>query len=168
MARPSTYTPEIAAEICARLMEGQSLRKICADTKMPGVRTVYTWLSEDVEFQQQYARAREVQADTLADEIIYLADTTRLGTKVTTKVTGETETVQVDMVERSRLQIESRKWLAGKLRPKKYGERVEQRLTGPDGGPIQLKKVNDLTDEELLALATGSGQGAADPQAVED
>jgi len=36
-----------------------------------------------------------------------------------------------------RLRVDSRKWLASKLAPKKYGEKVSAELSGPDGGPIQ-------------------------------
>ncbi len=85
-----------------------------------------------------YARAREDQADTLADEIVAIADEPAAGKKTTTKANGDVETVEGDMIEHRRLRVDARKWTAAKLKPKKYGER--QALTGPDGeslfGPL--------------------------------
>ena len=89
--------------------------------------TICKWLSEKREFSEQYARAREFQAEILVDEIIELADTCRLGTKKTTSAKG-VEITEGDMVERSRLMIEARKWTAAKLLPKKYGVKAEFEL----------------------------------------
>lgn len=134
--RPTTFVQKVADEICARLMEGESLRAICEDEQMPGQRTVYQWLMHNDTFAQQYARAREVQADTLADEVLVLSDRARMGQKITTKANGDTEAVEGDMVERTRLQIDARKWLAGKLAPKKYSDKIQQEVTGKDGAPL--------------------------------
>lgn len=103
--RPSTFSPDVAEEICQELMAGKSLRQICAVEGMPGTATVYKWLGQYDAFRDSYARAREVQADVLADEIIEIADT------------------EPDP-NRARVMIDARKWLASKLRPKKYGDRV--------------------------------------------
>lgn len=139
MGRPTTFAQKVADEVCARLMDGESLRMICEDEQMPGQRTVYQWLMHNDAFAQQYARAREVQADTLADEVLVLADRSRMGHKTTIKANGDTETVEGDMVERTRLQIDARKWLAGKLAPKKYSEKLMNVHTGEDGGPVQVE-----------------------------
>ena len=76
MARPTKYTEEIAATICARLMAGESLIRICRDSKMPDKSNVFRWLAdpEKAEFRDQYAHAREVQAETMSDEILEIAD----------------------------------------------------------------------------------------------
>lgn len=71
-------------------------------------------------------RAREAQADTLADEILDIADDATndfMMTEQGLKYDG-------DSVQRSRLRVDSRKWLAGKLRPKKYGDKIETEHTG--------------------------------------
>lgn len=146
MGRPSDYTPETALEICARLAEGQSLRAICRDEAMPDARTVFRWLEADETFRQRYARAREAQADALADEIIDIADTPVMGVKTKTTEDG-VETVEGDMIEHRRLQVDARKWTASKLRPKKYGERLSTELTGADGGPVIIKAMP--LDEQL-------------------
>lgn len=108
MARPSDYTPEKAAEVCTALIEGKSLRSICAADDMPAIATVYLWLGKQHEFMEQYARAREDQADTLADEIIDIADK-----------------ADNDNANARRLQVDARKWVASKLKPKKYGDKLD-------------------------------------------
>jgi hypothetical protein len=125
--RPSIFSDEIANEICARLIEGKSLRTICDDEEMPGLRTVMTWLSEKEKFRQQYTRAKEEQADVLAEEILYIADTPQVGIK--TKTAGDKVEVQEgDMIEHRKLQVDARKWIAARLKPKKYGDKSEQTL----------------------------------------
>src|SRR5262245_31931461 len=73
--RPSTYTAEIAHEICMRLAGGEGLVAICRDRHMPAARTVVEWFLDDHEgFSRKYARARRCQAELLVDEIIEIAD----------------------------------------------------------------------------------------------
>lgn len=134
--RPSLYSDDLAAIICTRLAAGESLRTICKDDGFPERMTVIRWLAmpEREEFQRQYAQAREAQADHYADEIVQLADESRIGVKTKTNEKGEVETTEGDMVERTRLQIDARKWYASKLAPKKYGDKQE--ITGKDGAPL--------------------------------
>lgn len=125
MARPSKYSPQLADAICDLLVDGKSLRTICSTAKMPSRSTVIRWLAENEAFRNQYARARELQADTLAEEILDIADKAVLGERLKKDGKGKVLERQTgDMVERSKLMIDVRKWYAGKLQPKKYGERV--------------------------------------------
>jgi hypothetical protein len=120
------YSQEKADAICARLAQGESLNAICKDDDMPAESTVRAWALDNVGgFSAKYARAREIGYEVHADKIIDLADECRIGTKRTTKVTGEVETVEGDMVERSRLQIDARKWMLSKMLPKKYGDKLD-------------------------------------------
>jgi hypothetical protein len=80
-----------------------------------------------------------MQADTIFDEMLDISNNIKGGKKVITKP-GGTETTIADMIEHRRLQIETRKWVAGKLRPKKYGEKIDHTHAGPDGGPIESKQ----------------------------
>ena len=130
MGRPSNYSQEIVGAICERLANGESLRKICADEGMPAISAVFQWLSLHKEFAEQYARAREVQADTLFDEILEIADNGLNDTY--TDEQGNVRTDQ-DVIARSRLRVDSRKWMAGKLRPKVYGDKLA--LGGADDLP---------------------------------
>lgn len=118
--RPSDYTDEIAAKICYELSIGRSLRKICLADDMPCVRTVHVWLLSKTDFMHQYTQAREIQADTIFDECIDIADTEDNDMQT---VDGQ-ERVNSDVIARDRLRIDTRKWMAGKLRPKKYGDKT--------------------------------------------
>jgi hypothetical protein len=136
--RPSEYDPQVAADICHQVsITTQSLEAICnAHDAFPSSRTFYRWLLDREDLRQLYARARDAQLQILADQIVPLADTDRICEKITIKADGSREVVVLDQVERSKLQIDSRKWLLSKLAPQKYGDK--QQLTGPDGGPIQI------------------------------
>jgi hypothetical protein len=121
--RPTIYSPELAASICERLVDGESLRRICFDQNMPGKTTVMRWLAKFAKFRDQYARAREAQADALFDECLEIADDTSRDFK--TKETEDGTAIQVvdhEHISRSKLKVETRKWMVGKLAPKKYGE----------------------------------------------
>jgi hypothetical protein len=134
MGRPSGFTQEVADAICERLAEGESLRSICAGDDMPNKATVFRWLAAHKEFSDQYARAREAQADALFDEILDIADDGRNDTY--TDEDGNERTNQ-DVIARSRLRVDSRKWMAGKLRPKVYGDKLA--VGGADDlPPIQV------------------------------
>lgn len=120
--RPSDYTPELAAKICERIADGESLKAICSGDDMPSKASVYLWLTKHPEFSDMYVRAREDQADTLADEIIEIADD---ATRDTIVDDDGNETCNSEWINRSRLRVDARKWIAAKLKPKKYGERID-------------------------------------------
>lgn len=133
--RPSKYSDEIAREICVQLALGRPLTKIVKDDGMPTLATVYLWLDTRPGFSDRYARAREDQADTLADEIIEISDD---GKNDTYDVDGA-KMVNHDVIARSRLRVDARKWVASKLKPKKYGDLVRNEHSGADGGPIIIQ-----------------------------
>lgn len=130
------------------------LSKVCKEEGMPSVATVYFWLRDKKDFLESYTRAKEDQADTLADEIIEIADDGRNDTIMDDEGNIRTDH---DVIARSRLRVEARKWVAAKLKPKKYGDRVVQEVSGLNGGPIEVKSVSELTDEQLAAIATSGG-----------
>ena len=149
MARPSKYSIALTDRICARIAAGESLVKICRDDpKMPHRATVMSWLLTHDEFHDKYARARELQAEVLADEVVDIADD---GQNDTYRDENGNVRTDYDVVARSKLRVDARKWAASKLAPKKYGEKIHQEITGKDGGPITTKAERDLTDEELAA-----------------
>ncbi len=116
--------------ICERIANGESLRSICDDEDMPNKSTVFRWLRSDAEFSDQYARAREAQADALFDEMLDISNTPVIGEKTKTDKDGKVEVSTGDMIEHRRLQIETRKWMAGKLKPKKYGDKLDLNVSG--------------------------------------
>lgn len=125
--RPSEFSQDIADAICGRLAEGESLRAICDDEAMPDKSTVFRWLGRDAEFRDQYARAREAQADALFDDILSIADDGR-NDWMERKNKDDQNLGWVENGEalrRSALRVDARKWMAGKLKPKKYGDKLE-------------------------------------------
>jgi hypothetical protein len=144
VGHPSLFTTELGDEICNRIADGESLRAICEEADMPDKATVFRWLlaEEHKDFSNQYSRARDIQADVLFDEIHQIADTPQKGTKTVRRGEGDNstvETTEADMIEHRRLQIDARKWLIGKMAPKKYGDKQTHEHAGPDGGPITLE-----------------------------
>jgi hypothetical protein len=109
--RPSTYTEATAVEICRRMVSGQSLRTICSSPGMPTLVTVFNWRRAHPEFLEQYARAREDQADALAEEML---DVARQAVHAKTS----------EEVQGYRLLVDTLKWRASKLRPKSYGDKL--------------------------------------------
>jgi hypothetical protein len=140
--RPSDYTEEIAAQICERIAAGESLSKICTDEEMPCRTAVYNWLDKSKEFADNYARAVEDRAESLAEEILTIADDDSgdYGFKKVRNETGESAEVFIekDNIQRARLRVDSRKWIASKLFPKKYGDKVQNEVSGADGKPIEF------------------------------
>jgi hypothetical protein len=136
MGRPSKYSQRLADEICERIAEGESLRKICLADDMPNKATVFRWLATHKEFSDQYARARDAQADALADEILDIADD---GANDTYTDDEGNERTDHDVIARSRLRVDARKWIASKLKPKVYGDKVQQEVTGEGGGPLVVE-----------------------------
>jgi hypothetical protein len=123
MGRPSVYSDELANEICVRLGLGESLRKICLDERIPSLATVMTWLSRKPDFLEQYTRAREIQAETQFDELIDIVDQPPELSHITDK-NGELVEVKFDSsyVAWMKLRVDTRKWTAARMAPKKYGE----------------------------------------------
>lgn len=135
--RPTTFTQHMANVICTRIAEGESLREIVKTEGMPDRTTVYDWLLRDENFANQYTRAREEQADTLADEILAIADESPEVDYIRDKQ-GNVIDIKIDSgyVAYQRQRIDSRKWIAMKLKPKKYGDKLA--LGGDPENPIQL------------------------------
>lgn len=132
--RPTIFSDELATEICTQLAEGNSLRSICEKPEMPSMGTVLRWVldGQHEEFRKQYELSRDIQADVLADDIQHIADHTQKGIKTKTTSDGKVETQEGDMTEHRKLQIDARKWIAARLKPKKYGDKVEQTIQGGD------------------------------------
>jgi hypothetical protein len=122
---PSIFTQALADAVCLRVAQGESLRNIGKDPKMPGARTVREWVVKNEKFAQQYAHAKALGLDEMAEQIIELADTIQLGKKTKTNNKGENEVITGDMIEHRRLQIDTRKWYLSKLAPKIYGNQLK-------------------------------------------
>jgi transposase-like protein len=121
------YSPELAAAICERLAAGESLRAICRDDGMPAPSTVLSWKDEYKDFGEQYARAREAGYTLLAEEIIEISDDgTNDYVERENQRTGRTEVLaDTDHIQRSKLRVDTRKWILSKMLPKVYGDKLE-------------------------------------------
>lgn len=126
--RPVEYTEDIAEEVCWRLAHGESLVSICRDDHLPHCATIYRWLARFPLFCEMYARAREDQADTNADEILQIAD------EMPPEFTDDKGRTYLDQtfIQWQKNRIDARKWTAAKLKPRKYGDRMA--VEGVEGG----------------------------------
>lgn len=132
MARPSSFSEEIAEKILDSLMDGKSLRWICTADDMPHRATIIRWMSDNADFATRCARAREMQADLMDDLILDTAEET----------TPENAAA-------SRVKIAAYQWRASKLAPKKYGEKldIEQKTTHEVGDSVSalMEAINGRT-----------------------
>jgi len=112
MGRHSEYNEKTADTILERISNGESLKKITDEDGMPSRVTVHQWLKDNATFLNNYELARALQADVYADEMDEIAHNEKID------------------VQRARLIIDTRKWIASKLKPKKYGEKLD--LTSGD------------------------------------
>jgi hypothetical protein len=119
IGRPSSFTQEVADEICDRISKGETLRTIILDEHMPERRTIYAWLEANEEFQRQYAHARLQQADNYFEQVIDEAFTSH--------------DAQI-----GRLRMDALKWVASKMQPKKYGDKLEIEAKGDSAISIQF------------------------------
>lgn len=130
MARPTLYTEKLATDICKRIADGESLKKICSDDEMPSRSSVHSWLLDDdkKEFLDNYETAVNVRTDAMFDELEEIADND-----------GE--------VQRDRLRVDTRKWYLSKIMPKKYGDKVDVTSGGETikGNTIVL---SDFTEKD--------------------
>lgn len=131
----SKFTKAIADRICNHISEGLSLRSFCAENKLP-YRTVMAWVQEHESFAAQYARARDIGYDVIAEEIRDISDTPVPGVTKTFKADGSVEAKEEDMLGHRKLQIETRLKLLACWNPKKYGSRITH--AGDPLAPIPL------------------------------
>lgn len=126
MAVPMEFSQSVADIICERLAGGESLRTICGverDKALPSETTIYRWLRENEAFAQQYAVARESQGDAYADRAVE-------------------EALTATDASIGRLRMDALKWAAGKLAPKKYGDKLDI----DHSGGITVELVNFASD----------------------
>jgi hypothetical protein len=125
-AGSTPYSPEVAAEICARISQGESLRSVCKDAHMPHKATVCRWLGANEGFRARYALAHDLQAEFIAEDIQEIADD---ASKDWMRIERDGEVHWVldpENIQRARLRIDTRKWMLAKLPPKKYGDRIRK------------------------------------------
>ena len=134
----TVHTPELAEEICNKLSLGETLRAVCRDIGIHEA-TVRNWVVDDRHnFATQYARSRDIGLDCMADQLIDIADDSSMDDFDPT--TGK---INQESYQRARLKVDVRKWYLSKLAPKRYGDRMTNVHTGPEGGAIRFSAMSD-------------------------
>lgn len=146
--RPTAYNETIAERICTRLAEGASLREICdADSSLPGRGTILGW-AHDVShpFAARYRAARELQFWGMVDDLLDIADNGKNDWMQRLDKDGVPTGWQVngEHIQRSKVRVETRKWIAARMLRAFFGETVDLKHTGPNGGPIEIESVSRL------------------------
>jgi len=134
MARPTTYTQELADKICEQLALGYSLRTVCKADDMPAIASIFNWFRTKPGFLEQYEKAKQESTDAMAEDLLDIADDgtndwmerhDKNGNCIGWQLNGE-------HVQRSRLRADTRKWLMAKMKPKKYGDKIDMTTNGKD------------------------------------
>lgn len=153
MGAPTKYTEELVDAICIDISNGSSLRAIAAKDGMPATWTMMRWLGDGKHeyFNVHYARAVEMRADLLVEDMLAIADAGENDTYIDEHGNKKTDH---DVIARAKLRVDTRKWLASKFQPKKYGDRQAVEVSGAEGGPVEIS----LQDKSarlagLMALA---------------
>ncbi|MEE9541203.1 MAG: terminase small subunit protein [Candidatus Thorarchaeota archaeon] len=143
--RPSDYTQDIANRLCEQLAEGVSMQRACEPDDMPCKRTVFNWLATNEPFLHQYESAKAECADHLAEQMIEIADDGTNDYMERQNSDGSThEVVNSEHIQRSRLRIDARKWIASKLKPKKYGDKTIH--AGDEDNPLRVSGTVNFID----------------------
>lgn len=114
---------------------------------MPSASTIFVWIQRHTEFAEQYAKAKQEAADAMTEEMLDIADEASNDWMETHDPDNPGFRLNGEHIQRSRLRIDTRKWLASKLKPKKYGEKVDHTVGNADGKPFVVQMA--ATDSNL-------------------
>lgn len=145
--RPTIYSTKLAEEICNKIAStSDGLKKLCAENPhWPNKDTIFSWLKNNKDFSDQYARAKRSQIECVVDELLEIADNDSNDSMV--NADGQI-IINSQAVQRARLRVDTRKWLACKLVPKIYGV---QTLTLEENSPLPLPTLQGITDPNEAA-----------------
>jgi hypothetical protein len=145
LGRPSDYSLKIAEEICDAIAStSHGLRRLCKENPhWPERRNIYHWLKKHKDFRHLYAQSKEFQVESLIDEILEIADDDSRDTITKIDENGsEKENCNSEWINRSRLRIDTRKWLAAKLCPRIYGDNSLSKKEEVESAADALKRIN--------------------------
>ncbi len=145
MAYKKNEIDEIFNYVCKEIESGKTLRNILKEDKMPSSRTFFAWLDLYPDKVKQYARATELRAEAIFDDILSIADQNENDTYIND---FGLEVVNNDVIQRSRLRIDARKWVLSKLNPKKFGDKTDVTSGGEKLQTIQSIQVEILKPNE--------------------
>jgi len=133
----SLFDEPVFNEVCRRLARGEPFASITLEENMPTYDVLHTWIKEDSHREQRYVQARLEYADSLAEQIVIIADSPH--------------NINPEYNMWSKLRIDARKWTAAKLRPNRWGDRVINEHSGLNGAPILNEVryvIHDVTPRE--------------------
>jgi len=125
VGRPEIWSQELADRVCEQIAQGKSMRTVCSGDDMPAMATLFRWLRTHEEFREQYARATEERTEAMAEDILDIADDGSNDLMTIQKGKIEYEIENKEVTNRSRLRVDTRKWLMAKMKPKKYGDKLD-------------------------------------------
>jgi hypothetical protein len=126
MAYSQEDKTEIIKKVLFEIENGLSLRKAILKLNIVSRDTFNEWLKEDKNVSDQYARSCEERADSIFEEIIEIADDSSNDFVLTDVGDGmQVERFNSEHVQRSRLRVDARKWMLGKMQSKKYGDKMD-------------------------------------------
>lgn len=128
--RPTDYSPEMAARICEGLATGRSLRSVCREEGMPCLASIFLWISKYPEFSDQYAKAKQTGLEALAEDLLEISDDGQNDWMENNDPDNPGYRLNGEHIQRSKLRVDTRKWLLSKLVPKKYGDKMTQEHVG--------------------------------------
>jgi hypothetical protein len=147
--RPTKFNQELADLICHRIATHPwGLKKICNFyDDMPKDTTILEWRMKYDKFSSQYAKAKLAQADALAEDCLNIADDDSGDVKINN---DGFEVFNGEFAARSRIRIDTRKWLASKLLPKQYGDKLvlEQKTEENEKLKAELLELRAKLDEQ--------------------
>lgn len=147
------YTEALGDKILEGLAEGKSLRAVCREDGMPSAQAVLRWVEEYPEFGDHYTRTRARSYQLLAEEILEISDDSN--GDVVVDDNGREQT-NAERIARSKLRVDSRKWILAKMLPKVYGDKVS--IGGIDGAPaIKTEGSITITAEEAYKKMLNGG-----------
>lgn len=144
--RPTKFSQALADQICEQLAMGVSMRTVASDPAMPAMSTLFKWLREHESFSEQYTRAKQESADAMAEDLLDIADDGTNDWMEIHRGDYTSWTTNGEALQRSRLRVDTRKWLMAKMKPKKYGDKLDVTSDGKAlpapilGGATQEKK----------------------------
>jgi hypothetical protein len=146
----SIYTEKLGMEICDAIAEGRKMVDICLSQGMPAKHVIRKWVFDGKHeaFAEQYFRAKRAAAEMYVEEILDIADES----SGDIYIDPDTKKVRFDgeNVARSRLRIDSRKWLASKLLRSIYGEGHANQIGDSDAKPVEVaRRMGDWNDIRL-------------------
>lgn len=140
LGRPTKRSKKLEEIIFERIIHGEGIAEICRDDDMPDKSTVFRWLAKDKAFCDRYARVKAISADHMAEEMLDIADNAENDwMKRNGKEDEDYWQSNGEHIQRSRLRIDTRKWLMAKLKPKKYGDKLA--LAGDEDSPLKIETI---------------------------